>query len=41
MPQAVGQPIGEPVAQQGPFVMNSEAEIEAAIRDYQAGRFAA
>jgi redox-sensitive bicupin YhaK (pirin superfamily) len=36
-----GRPIGERVVHYGPFVMNSEAEIEAAIRDYQAGRFAA
>ena len=34
-----GQPLGEPLARYGPFVMNSEEEILEAIRDYQAGRF--
>lgn len=33
-----GTPIGEPVARYGPFVMNSEDEIHAAVRDYQSGR---
>jgi len=32
-------PIGAPVVSYGPFVMNTRAEIEAAIRDYQAGKF--
>jgi hypothetical protein len=32
------QPIGEPVAHWGPFVMNSRAEIERAIEDYRHGR---
>jgi len=32
-----GKPLGEPVVQHGPFVMNTREEIEQAIRDYQNG----
>lgn len=32
-----GKPIGEPVVQYGPFVMNSREEIEQALADYRQG----
>jgi redox-sensitive bicupin YhaK (pirin superfamily) len=35
-----GAPIGEPVVQYGPFVMNSREEIEQALHDYSQGRLA-
>lgn len=36
-----GRPLGEPVIQHGPFVMNTEQEIAEAIRDFREGRLLA
>ncbi|MFO7528663.1 MAG: pirin family protein [Marinobacter sp.] len=36
-----GKPLGEPVVQYGPFVMNTREEIEQALRDYRDGRLTA
>jgi redox-sensitive bicupin YhaK (pirin superfamily) len=36
-----GQPLHEPIAQYGPFVMNTEQELRQAIADYRSGRLGA
>lgn len=36
-----GQPLGEPIAQYGPFVMNTDEQIQQTLRDYRAGMFEA
>jgi redox-sensitive bicupin YhaK (pirin superfamily) len=35
-----GRPLGEPIAQYGPFVMNTQEQVFQAVRDFQEGRFA-
>ena len=35
-----GQPLHEPIARYGPFVMNTEQEIYQAISDYRSGTLA-
>ncbi|HQY28825.1 MAG TPA: pirin-like C-terminal cupin domain-containing protein, partial [Burkholderiaceae bacterium] len=34
-----GRPLGEPIAQYGPFVMNTQQQIFEAVEDFRAGRF--
>ena len=36
-----GKPLHEPIAQYGPFVMNTGEQIQQTLRDYQAGKFEA
>jgi redox-sensitive bicupin YhaK (pirin superfamily) len=36
-----GKPLGEPIVQYGPFVMNTQEQLYEAVEDFRAGRFAA
>jgi quercetin 2,3-dioxygenase len=34
-----GQPLREPIAQYGPFVMNTREQLIEAVEDFRGGRF--
>jgi redox-sensitive bicupin YhaK (pirin superfamily) len=36
-----GQPLSEPIAQYGPFVMNTREQLMQAVEDFRAGKFVA
>jgi hypothetical protein len=36
---AAAQPLGEPIARYGPFVMNTREEIEQTLDELRSGRF--